>query len=174
VARVLIVGCGCRGRSLARALLERGHAVRGTTREPQHRAEIELSGAEPYVGDPDRVGTLIGALDGASVACLLLGSAAGTPEALAALHGSRLQMLLARTIDTPVRGVVYEATGTVDAAVLRAGAQRVADACERFRIPYALLGVEAVAAEAWPGAAVGAIEAVLDAHRPGIGPDSLR
>ena len=32
----------------------------------------------------------------------------GTPEQLAALHGTRLEMLLERMLDTTVRGVVYE------------------------------------------------------------------
>ncbi len=34
-------------------------------------------------------------------------------EKVHALHGSRLEMMLERTIDTTVRGVLYEATGTL-------------------------------------------------------------
>jgi Trk K+ transport system NAD-binding subunit len=41
LARVLIVGCGCRGVVLARSLLADGHAVRGTTRRPERAAVIE-------------------------------------------------------------------------------------------------------------------------------------
>jgi hypothetical protein len=90
-----------------------------------------------------------------------IGSASGTPEAVAALHGSRLEMLLQRTIDTTVRGVVYEATGTVDPAVLRTGASLVREACEQSRIPYVVLAADAVAHEAWLDTALDAIERLL-------------
>jgi nucleoside-diphosphate-sugar epimerase len=106
MARVLIVGCGCRGRELAGELRARGHAVRGTTRLDAGRTALEAAGIEAWVGDPDRIGTLTYALDGVTILCWLMGSARGTPEQLAALHGSRLKMLLERTIDTTVRGVV--------------------------------------------------------------------
>ena len=43
----------------------------------------------------------------------LLGSATGEPAAVAALHGPRLERLLEEIVDTPVRGFVYEAAGTV-------------------------------------------------------------
>jgi 3-hydroxyisobutyrate dehydrogenase-like beta-hydroxyacid dehydrogenase len=48
VARILIVGCGCRGQGLARDLRAAGHAVRGTTRDPGKLAAIAATGAEPY------------------------------------------------------------------------------------------------------------------------------
>ena len=64
VARVLIVGCGCRGQALARDLVAAGHAVRGTTRDQANAGAIRAAGAEPYVGDPDRIGTLMDALAG--------------------------------------------------------------------------------------------------------------
>jgi hypothetical protein len=55
LARVLIVGCGCRGRLLAAALGEAGHAVRGTTRDPGMLRAIEAGGAEAALADPDRL-----------------------------------------------------------------------------------------------------------------------
>ena len=129
MARCLIVGCGCRGLELAAALRSAGHAVRGTTRDPDRRTEIEASGAEPFIGDPNVVGTLAPALAHVGVACILLGSAIGTEEQLAALHGTRLDMLLERMLDTTVRGVVYQAAGSVGARPpgrrSRAGALRV-------------------------------------------------
>jgi nucleoside-diphosphate-sugar epimerase len=125
VARVLIVGCGCRGRDLARELVAAGHAVRGTTRDPANADAIAAAGAEPYVGDPDRIGTLMDALAGVTVVCWLLGAAAA-PD----LHGPRLRMLFEKLVDTPVRGVVYE--GTAGAAIAR-------DAAERWRIPVEVL-----------------------------------
>ncbi|MGH2893410.1 MAG: hypothetical protein ACRDPM_09110, partial [Solirubrobacteraceae bacterium] len=109
MARCLIVGCGCRGLELATALRAAGHAVRGTTREPARRAEIEAAGVEPFVGDPNLVGTLAPALAHVGVACILLGSATGTGDQLAALHGTRLDMLLERMLDPTVTGVVYQA-----------------------------------------------------------------
>jgi hypothetical protein len=105
VARVLIVGCGCRGQALARALLAAGHAVRGTTRSLERTDAIAAAGAEPYVGDPDRIATLMDALTGVTVLVWLLGTVPD-PD----LHGPRLRMLFEKLVDTPVRGVVYEGT----------------------------------------------------------------
>ena len=128
MARCLIIGCGCRGLVLVRELIAAGHAVRGTTRDPARGPAIEDAGAEAVIGDPDIVATLARSLEHVTVACVLLGSAVGSPEAVAALHGPRLEMLLTRVLDTTVRGVVYEAAGSVDAGVLAGGA---ALACER-------------------------------------------
>ena len=161
MARCLIVGCGCRGLALTAVLRERGHAVRATTRDPSRRAELEAAGAEPYVGDPDRVATLWPAFAHTGVACLLLGSAIGSAEQLAALHGTRLDMLLEKMLDTTVRGVVYETAGTVDAAVLAAGAEHVRHACERSLIPFVLLDADPADHASWPGAAGDAVERVL-------------
>jgi uncharacterized protein YbjT (DUF2867 family) len=99
VARVLIVPCGCRGRELAAALRADGHAVRGTTRGA-HVEEIRAAGAEPYVGDPDRIATLMEALHGVTIVCWL-GGTVEIPE-------GRLRMFFEKLVDTPVRGVVYE------------------------------------------------------------------
>jgi uncharacterized protein YbjT (DUF2867 family) len=161
VARCLIVGCGCRGLELARALRAVGHAVRGTTRDPARRAEIEAAGAEPFVGDPNRVGTLAPALAHVGVACILLGSASGTDQELTALHDTRLDMLLERMLDTTVRGVVYQAAGSVDPATLSHGAARVRYACERSLIPYELLTTDPAADEAWLSQAVAAVDRAL-------------
>jgi predicted dinucleotide-binding enzyme len=161
MARVLIVGCGCRGRSLARSLLAGGHAVRGTTRDPERADEIAASGAEPFVGDPARVGTLTPALDGVAVVCLLLGSATGTSGELEALHDSRLEMLLLRIIDTTVRAVAYEAVGTIEQQVLDRGSRKVRDACQLSRIPYVLLAAEPASDTAWATGAAADVEALL-------------
>jgi uncharacterized protein YbjT (DUF2867 family) len=161
VARCLIIGCGCRGLALVRELRARGHAVRGTTRRPERTTEIEAAGAEAYIGDPDRVATLGPALEHVGVACLLLASATGSPAQLAALHGTRLDMLLERMLDTTVRGVVYERQGSVDPEVLNAGAQRVRRACERSLIPYVLLGADPTDHETWLVEASAAVEQLL-------------
>jgi nucleoside-diphosphate-sugar epimerase len=159
--RCLIIACGCRGRALASELRARGHAVRGTTRDPGSRTAIEAVGAEAFVGDPDRVATMTPALEHVSVVCLLLGSATGEHEALAALHGSRLDMLLERMLDTTVRGVVYEASGTVDPELLEAGSERVRWACDRSLIPYQLLVSDRTEPGAWVSAAAGAVQRAL-------------
>jgi hypothetical protein len=135
--------------------------VRGTTRDPERLEDIEAAGAEAVFGDPDRVATLAPALEHVGVACVLLGSASATAEQLAALHGTRLDMLLRRMLDTTVRGIVYEAQGGVDGELLRAGAQRVRAFCEGSRIPHAVLDVDPAEHPAWVTAAVQAVTSVL-------------
>ena len=103
--RVLIVGCGCRGQALTRELVAGGHVVRGTTRDPGATAAIAAAGAEPYVGDPDRIVTLMAALEAVTVAVWLLGTL-DAPD----LHDGRLRMFCETTVDTPVRGLLYEAS----------------------------------------------------------------
>src|SRR5919107_1832137 len=105
--RVLMVGGGCRGLALARSLVAEGHAVRAVTRDESRRAEIEQAGCECWIGDPDRIGTLRYALENASVLLWLLATVD-----VAQLHGSRLAMMLERTVDTTVRGVLYESPPT--------------------------------------------------------------
>ncbi len=164
---MVIVGCGCRGQALARELRADGHAVRGTTRTEARRADIEATGAECHLGDPDRIGTLTYALDGATILCWLLGSARGPAEAIEALHGTRLQMMLERVIDTTVRGLVYEAAGSVEARVLERGAAAVRHAHETSEIPYALIRQDPADAPAWLGATRSAVDSLLESSVPG-------
>src|SRR3954471_9886955 len=120
-----MVGGGCRGLALASTLVAEGHAVRAVTRSPARRAEIEAAGCECWIGDPDRIGTLRYALDNVTLLLWLLGTARGEDAAVAARHSSRLRMMLEKTTDTTVRGVVYEAAGTLPHAVLAAGVAEV-------------------------------------------------
>jgi hypothetical protein len=110
------------------------------------------------------VATIAPAFDHVSVACVLLGSATGSAPALEALHGTRLEMLLTRMIDTTVRGIVYEAAGSVGSTLLDAGAGRVRAACEDSLIPYALLESAPEEPESWLGAALTAVQTVLSAY----------
>src|ERR1700750_400644 len=89
------------------------------TREERRRPAIEAAGAECLIADPDRIGSLRYALDHVTPPLWLLGTPAGGQRA--DLHGSRWEMMLWRTIDTTVRGVIYEAAGTVAAPILDMG-----------------------------------------------------
>jgi len=135
MARALIVGCGCHGRALGRRLLEEGWAVRGTSRRQAGLAAIESAGLEPALADPAQPGSLLDLVADVADVYWLLGSATGPPEEVAAIHGPRLERLLERLVETPVRRFVYEAAGTVDPAILEAGAAAVRAAADRWRIP---------------------------------------
>ena len=126
MARVLIVGCGCRGQELARALVTDGHVVRGTTRSRDRCEAIAAAGAEPVLADPDRVGTLVPPLEAVAVVVWLLGRATG-PD----LHGSRLRALFEEVVDTMVRGVVLETT--------QEGAAIAQEAAQTWSIPVEVL-----------------------------------
>ncbi len=105
MARVLVVGgASPRALDLARELIADGHAVRAVTSDPADRVAIEAAGAEAWMGDPDVIGTLRYALENVTLLLWLLADDE-RPE----IHGSRLAMMLEKTIDTTVRGVVYEA-----------------------------------------------------------------
>lgn len=139
MARALIVGCGCRGRALGERLLEQGWEVRGTTRGEEAVAAIEAAGIEAALADPDQPGTLLELVGDVTVVYWLLGSAAGDPEKVEAIHGARLERFLERLVETPVRRFVYEAAGSVDAEVLGKGASLVRSAAETWRIPIEIL-----------------------------------
>ena len=163
--RVLIVGGGGRGLELARVLVADGHAVRAVTRDEARRAEIEAAGCECWIGDPDRIGTLRYALDNVTLVLWLLGTASGDPDVVAALHGPRLRMMLEKVTDTTVRGVVYEAAGTVPEDVLAAGVAEMEHARATNEIPFALLESDPADREAWLAAALDAMHGLLGERR---------
>ncbi|HXQ89261.1 MAG TPA: hypothetical protein VN733_06435 [Solirubrobacterales bacterium] len=140
MARALIVGCGCRGRFVGRQLIAEGWAVRGTSRRQEGLAAIEAAGIEAVLADPDRPGTILELVNDVAVLVLLLGSARGSEEELAAIHGPRLERLMERLVETPVRGVVYEGTG--------GGSEVVRAAGRTWRIPVEVLTEERSAASA--------------------------
>jgi uncharacterized protein YbjT (DUF2867 family) len=135
LARALIVGCGCRGRELGGDLLEQGWAVRGTSRREEGLAAIEAAGIEPALADPERPATVLDLVADVTAIHWLLGSAMGEPENLEAIHGGRLERLLERLVETPVRRFVYEAHGSVDPEILAGGAALVEQAAETWHIP---------------------------------------
>jgi nucleoside-diphosphate-sugar epimerase len=149
MARILIVGCGCRGRRLGHDLTERGHAVRGTSRTEQGRAAIEAEGFEAALADPGRLATLIPHLQGVSALCWLMGTADDP-----ALHTERFATLLETLVDTHVRGVVHEAP---------AGAGAARHASETYRMPVALVRESPADLRGWLPAALRAVDGVLSA-----------
>jgi NADP-dependent 3-hydroxy acid dehydrogenase YdfG len=153
MARVLIVGCGCRGQALARALVAEGNAVRGTTRDRNRLPDIEAAGAEAVVADPDRLATLTDAIASVSVVCWLMGTAAGADQ----LHGPRLESMLEHIVDTPVRGLVYE-TGGVERPEGVAAARRAA---ATYNMPVEILDADPAQHEAWITAAAAAVSRIL-------------
>jgi hypothetical protein len=94
-----------------------------------------------------------------SAVCWLLGSAWGAPE----LHGARLRTLLERMVDTPVRGLVYEAAGSVDSGLLAQGAAVVREASARWRMPAEVVDEEPSEHSKWLAATGAAVARVLGA-----------
>jgi uncharacterized protein YbjT (DUF2867 family) len=139
LARALIVGCGCRGRELGAQLAALGWQVRGTSRSDRGMEEIGTAGFEPARANPDRPGTVLDLCSDVAVVVWLLGSAAGETDATTAIHGSRLERLLEKLVESPVRGFAYEAVGSLDNQDLTEGREIVERAGERWRIPVTLL-----------------------------------
>src|SRR5262245_7213738 len=111
------------------------------------------------MADPDRLATVVPVLAGVSVVCWLMGTAEGSPE----LHGVRLESLAEHLVDTPVRGVVYEAAGTVDASLLERGAQIVRAAAETWHIRGEVVSADPASHEEWLRAMKAAVQRTLSA-----------
>ncbi|HEY0276978.1 MAG TPA: NAD(P)H-binding protein [Solirubrobacterales bacterium] len=135
MARALIVGCGCSGRALGSELLEEGWAVRGTSRDEEGLAAIEAAGIEPARADPEKPATILELVDDVAVVVWLMGNATGEDDEVAAIHGPRLESLLERFVETPVRGFIYEGVGTAYPKLLVGGAELVRNAERTWRIP---------------------------------------
>jgi uncharacterized protein YbjT (DUF2867 family) len=167
VARALIVGCGCRGRLFGGRLLDAGWAVRGTSRRAEGLTAIEAAGIEGAVADPERPGTLLDLVADVAIVHYLLGSAEGPAEDLEAIHGPRLERLLEKLVDTPVRGLVYEACGSVDPVLLAGGADLVRSAAATWHIPVEILIEEHSDHERWAGEMADLALALLAGGRSG-------
>lgn len=164
--RALIIGGGARGLALAERLRARQDAARVVTRKPERRAEIEAIGAEYLDGDPDRIGTLRYACENVTIVVWALATASGDDEErVHALHGSRLEMMLERTIDTTVRGVVYEARGPLPDEVLATGRAIIERLCRKNEIPFAILEADPAQPDTWAAAADDAIVGLLAQDR---------
>lgn len=109
--------------------------MRGTSRREEGLAAIEAVGIEPALADPESPATVLDLVGDVAAVYWLLGSATGERESVEAIHGSRLERLLERLVETPVRRFVYEAHGSVDPELLAGGADLVERAAETWRIP---------------------------------------
>jgi uncharacterized protein YbjT (DUF2867 family) len=142
-------------------LIERGWAVRGTSRRADGLEAIASAGVEAALADPDRVGTIVELLGDVTVVCWLLGSVEGGSEVARTLHVERLPSLLEKLVDTPVRGYVHEAAGSADGGALEAGGAAVVDAAERWRIPVEWVRTSRETGEAWAERVANACSAVI-------------
>lgn len=149
MARALLVGCGCRGRLLGGGLLDQGWAVRGTSRRPEGLAAIEEAGIEAAEADPAWPGTVLDLVGDVTIVFWLLGSARGEDEEVEAIHGPRLERLLEKLVDTPVRGFVYEAAGSVAATQREQGESLVRAAAATWRIPIEIAAADPSDWDAW-------------------------
>jgi uncharacterized protein YbjT (DUF2867 family) len=161
LARALIVGCGCRGRMLGGRLAAEGWAVRGTSRADAGLRAIEVAGIEPALADPERPATILELVGDVTVVHWLLGSAVGDAERVAAVHGARLERLLEKLVDSPVRGFIYEAAGTVSSRHLSEGAAIVRAASARWRLPARVIDADRRDPEAWATAMLAATHRLI-------------
>lgn len=150
MARAMLVGCGCCARTVGTTLAGRGWAVRGTSRSAEGRAAIETAGLEAAEADPDLVGSIVELLGDVTVLGWMLGAVPG--EAGAELNGPRLESLLAKVVDTPVRGFVFEEP--VDGE----GRAAVEDAIERWRLPAEIVSCDRSDPAAWADRVSAAVE----------------
>ncbi len=149
MARALIVGCGCLGSELGRRLTTDGWAVRGTSRTSAGSARIEAAGLEGAVADPDRVGSVLEQVADVAAVAWALGDASGASGA--DVNGPRLERMLERLVDTPVRGFV------LDAHSAPAGARELVTGANRtWRIPVRIVGAPRESVDEW-------VEAMRDA-----------
>jgi nucleoside-diphosphate-sugar epimerase len=176
VARVLIVGGGCRGLQLSERMGAEGHAVRIVTRSDRRRAEIESTGAECFLGDPNRLATLRMAVEHVTVVCWLLATASGERESLRQLHRSRLEQFLHSLIDSGVRGFLYE-LGRVptnyaqdapeqvrpdeEEGILACASKQMVRDTRRNAIPLRVLGSDPRRIDAWLAEAHSAVVSLL-------------
>lgn len=151
---------------LAREVKSEGHATRIVTRSEEHRSAIEDGGAECWIGNPDRLATLRGTLEGVTIACWLLGSLTGSREQVDALHGPRLRAFLGGAIDSTMRGFLYEAAGSAPVETLAEGERIAREECTRNAIPLVVLRTAPSAQASWREESLAAVRALLDGSAP--------
>ena len=108
------------------------------------------------LADPERPTSILDHVGDVTLVFWLLGSALGEPEVLAAIHGPRLERLMEKLVETPVRGFVYEAAGRVQRHHLERGAEIVREAAGRWRIPVEMVSEDPGDWETWTEAMLAA------------------
>jgi hypothetical protein len=154
VARALIVGCGCLGTELGRGLAGDGWAVRGTSRTEQGARRITEAGLEGVVADPDRVGTVLEHVGDVAVVAWALGAAAGSSAH--DVNGPRLERMLERLVDTPVRGFVLDAPPFQPVSM-----ELVAVAAETWHIPVRVVESQRTESRDWVAAMRDAVTGLI-------------
>lgn len=164
MARVLVCVDPARSEEFARAFADQPFAV-----------QLAVDGGTPGGGeavafDALRLGTLLPLLAGTSCLCWCFGMPARPAAEQRELHTTRLQSVLERIVDSPVRAFVYEAPAAAPAAEgavdLTPSGELVRSWCERLRIRHAIVDTEPgpqVAARQVAAAAL----ALLAGRRPG-------
>jgi hypothetical protein len=130
-----------------------------TTRSPARRAEIEATGAECWLASPARLASLRPALEQVTVACWLLARISGPEAELRALHGSLLESFLCETVDTTVRGFVYDASaGPLPDELRRAGARATRRIASLNAIPHEVIEADLADPAEWLSQAAAAAQ----------------
>jgi hypothetical protein len=142
-------------------LAAEGWLLRGTSRSQAGLDAIAAAGIEPALADPDRVGSVLDLVADVTVVVWALGSAGGPGELVKALHGPRLERLLERLVDTPVRGFVYEGAGSAPEEALAEGTTVVRAAGGRWRIPVAVVHADPEEHDGWARAMADAARELL-------------
>jgi hypothetical protein len=171
MARILIVGGQDRGLRLATSLTRAGYPVRTVSgADPSQAIRHQVYGVEHFVADPERPGTLKAALEHVSVACWLFGSASDTSPGVTLLNGRHLKRFLHHTVDSSVRGIVYEATGSAPSATLATGTSLATGFARLHAIPIALITADPLDRDAWLADGRKAITGILKADNRGVAP----
>lgn len=160
MARLLIIGGGERGIELARTRIAARDVARIVAVNDNDAAAIEAVGAEPWHGDPSRLATIVGALEGVAVVCWLLADV-GATEGGDALHRDLLESFLSEAVDTTMRGFVYERAGQAGSELLAAGTAIVERVASANAIPIATIDVASDDDAAWLQAAEAAVASLL-------------
>ncbi|GMV82932.1 MAG: hypothetical protein AMXMBFR7_41160 [Planctomycetota bacterium] len=110
---VLIVGCGYRGRRLAKRLISIGHTVRGLSRKEANLPKLKALGIEPHLGDVLDPHSLRDIGSGIDTVYHLMGSMQGSPEQLEQLHLKGTRNLLSALEGVSLKRYVYESSTAV-------------------------------------------------------------
>jgi hypothetical protein len=137
-------------------------------------AAIGEARIEPVLADPLRPDTVLELVGDVTIVLWLLASAKGPPEELSAIHGSRLERLMERLIETPVRGFVYEMKGSVNPILLEHGREVIEAAGDTWRVGTSCVFVDPGDPHDWAEVTAGAATTLIDRGDEPIRLDSDR